>query len=361
MAPAEPPTPPASIDTLASTQALEAQAALAWPRSPPSSAATHAEADGDAGFMTPSCRPTSDHAPSVLGSIDAKGTAASAPTPLLHGGDAFSVSGRSAFTTTLRHCDGLSAQLFFSPPAAGLTQEQSMQTEEAAAPLLLPAATEAPATAAATVVGQGLAPNSAAKEAARTAYAEACNMTPARGHQSPSGTAEASGRTQSSSPRRPKRRPEPFLDLGGPISSDAPKSAPCPSLDSEAATADNRPMEETCYCVDLPSRPFTPPVLPVGKLLKGLSEACDRLASAGGSYAFRHTGGRLPPSCRLDQLGAAVLAESSLPIVDQLGGTVDGSDDSDPADESMLEAIYDPMLDIYYDPKSNKHYEPRRN
>jgi len=125
------------------------------------------------------------------------------------------------------------------------------------------------------------------------------------------------------------------------------------------------PTCEEAYNLDSPSRPFTPPVLPVGKLLRGLSEGHDCLGSAGGGCGFRRVGGlafnrKAPPACRLDQLGAAILAESSLPAVDGRSATADGSD-SDLADESMLEAIYDPMLDIYYDPRSNKYYEPRRN
>jgi hypothetical protein len=115
----------------------------------------------------------------------------------------------------------------------------------------------------------------------------------------------------------------------------------------------------------LPLRPFTPPVVPVGKLLRGVYDT-KRLNVADTERSCASTSAE--PCQRQDAAWPAQIASTAPSVsednIDHHSGQGSGKSkcDSDEAvaiDEQMLEAIYDPVLDVYYDPRSNKYYERR--
>lgn len=167
--------------------------------------------------------------------------------------------------------------------------------------------------------------------------------------QRPLSASDDSRRIKSLSPPRKCKRPQPFVQLDKVPATGQPSSAPCESqhrhlepllhlnrplapstsrlrgknelheddstpkraeaLSKPATTGAQEQASESAH------RPFTPPVLPIGKLLKSV-------------YTVQHM----------------VEAEKL-------------SSEVDFGDTSMLEALYDPLLEIYYDPKNNAYYE----
>lgn len=197
---------------------------------------------------------------------------------------------------------------------------------------------------------------------------------------------EEQRRIKSLSPPRRWKRPEPFLNLdketGGHLSGlSAPSSAPanteiprlepfvhlhepsapsCPRGLYRSSRKDLRDRKDIALKLppcdqplpqDPPQRPFTPPVVSIGKLLRYMQEAHGTAR-----------GTRRQPLCKLWGPSAAALpVEVRTAAAEGTEGRVVSCSEADEADESMLEAIYDPMLDIYYDPRSNKYYEPKRS
>eukprot|EP00928_Gymnodinium_smaydae_P015987 TRINITY_DN15957_c0_g2_i1.p1 TRINITY_DN15957_c0_g2~~TRINITY_DN15957_c0_g2_i1.p1 ORF type:complete len:996 (-),score=123.57 TRINITY_DN15957_c0_g2_i1:224-3211(-) len=192
---------------------------------------------------------------------------------------------------------------------------------------------------------------------------------------------EEQRRIKSLSPPRRTRRPQPFLTLDkAEVRPDAAGGLPAPnSAPSEVTKTHFLPFAHTNAPTLAPSRagnrlavaqtcvgstevvqkrPFTPPVVAVGKLLKNLSEQHRNTLTAlhvGTSVANLIDStcygaiGMLPAMTAKAEgvsiLGREIRAEPEAAIGPML------------ADESMLEAIYDASLDMYYEPATGKYYE----
>lgn len=166
----------------------------------------------------------------------------------------------------------------------------------------------------------------------------------------------------SSAPSDAHRPLDPFGHLNEPSAPSCPRAAGRGSSHSDEAPSDWReprdgqdaalrlpPCDEPLEA-DAPPRPFTPPVVPVGRLLAGRSG--ELLRAAGG--AMRPTGVVLATSvtagARLkaaDGAGAVSAGRAEEPMEPDVGGG------------PMARGNYEPVLDICYDPKSNRYYERR--
>ncbi|CAE8721986.1 unnamed protein product, partial [Polarella glacialis] len=161
----------------------------------------------------------------------------------------------------------------------------------------------------------------------------------------------------SSAPSESERRLEPLVHLNEPLARARFSGASLARSGANPNEASHRPIasyESAKESSDVPHRPFTPPVVPIGKLLRGVYDAKPRIVALGGALAPQK--GRQAPGVAEEaqerRLGIARGAE--LPVEEEVEEDVD-------EDESMMEAIYDPMLGIYYDPNSNMYYEKRQS
>lgn len=138
-------------------------------------------------------------------------------------------------------------------------------------------------------------------------------------------------------------------------------------------------------------RPFSPPVIPVGKLLRSVYDSARNGGPLSAAAAVRQLeamhdptstpgSSKEPPGAvyadavptihkgelhglglRTDVPPAQVhqvpdaFKGSAPSVTNALGTSPEGSEGQ------MLEAIYDPVLDVYYDPRSNKYYERRHD
>eukprot|EP00931_Biecheleriopsis_adriatica_P057074 TRINITY_DN33848_c0_g1_i1.p1 TRINITY_DN33848_c0_g1~~TRINITY_DN33848_c0_g1_i1.p1 ORF type:complete len:1149 (+),score=286.76 TRINITY_DN33848_c0_g1_i1:243-3449(+) len=169
----------------------------------------------------------------------------------------------------------------------------------------------------------------------------------------------------SSPPRRSGRRPrpQPFSNLDKVQDAAQPSSAPAeserrrdrplpqllggiPAEPEEHTPASASAVAEAPAPVDAQHRPFTPPVVPIGRLLRAAQDSSRRAAS-NQAAAKAEAPEAAEPSQR-DEEKATVDKDNDM------------LEDAEAEEESMLEAVYDPMLDIYYDPVSNRYYERRQ-
>mmetsp|Transcript_56290 Transcript_56290/g.89368 ORF Transcript_56290/g.89368 Transcript_56290/m.89368 type:complete len:1013 (+) Transcript_56290:149-3187(+) len=194
---------------------------------------------------------------------------------------------------------------------------------------------------------------------------------------------EDSRRIKSSSPPRQsfqRHRPHPISGLEDSlghrslVDPSAPSSAPSDSALrnlSDGCTGQEDGVEtrkQSFEVLDrlLQQRPFTPPVVPVGKLLRGVYDFGKNIAPSmefaarDSSLGCSHHQG--PPGVL--ETSAARSKTTHVEVKDRstsFSTQIYPPETVAPGNEQLLEAIYDPVLDVYYDPVSNKYYERRRD